>query len=345
MRAFLYEQYGGPEVLFVRERPVPEPKPAQVRVRVHAASINAADYRMMRADPFLVRLANGLFRPKKYPVLGIDLAGVVEAVGAGVTQWKVGDAVFGECVEDGMGSFAESVCVRADRIAALPDGTSFAEAAAIPLAGITALQGVRDLGEVGTGAKVLVQGAGGGVGHFAVQIAKACGAHVVAVCGAGSADLARACGADEVLDYRTTDFAARDERYDVIFGINGHRSVGTYHRCLAPGGRYVMIGGSNGQIFAAMLWAPLRFRFSDKTCRILHIDGAKRGEDLQQLRRMWIEGTLRPSIDRTYEFNELRDAMRYVEQGHVRGKVVLRYPRARSSPSSTSSSPNANSSA
>ena len=220
-------------------------------------------------------------------------------------------------------AFAEYVCVRESALIPKPENVSFGEAAAIPLAGITALQGLRDLGEVQSGQAVLVEGAGGGVGNSVVQIAKVLGADVTAVCGAGSAEMVRGFGADRVTDYAKDDFTEEDRRYDVILGVNGHHSLAEYKRCLNPGGRYVMIGGSNRQIFEALLLARITFMFSDKTSSVLTIDGSLRAKDLAQLRDMLISGELKPVIDRTFSLDDTAEAIRYVEEGHVRGKVVV----------------------
>lgn len=322
MKAIVYRRYGGPEVLEHRDVERPTAGEGQALVRVRATSINAADYRMMRADPWLIRLFNGLRRPKRQ-VLGIDVAGVVEAVGPGVTRVAPGDAIFANAFPDGMGAFAEYVALHEDGLVATPPSLSFEEAAAVPLAGITALQAVRDRAGVEPGKQVLIQGAGGGVGTMAVQIAKALGAHVTAVCGPGSQALVASLGADVVIDYTQEDFAQREERYDAILGINGHRSLGTYKRCLKPEGTYVMVGGGSKQLFAALLMGRLRFAFSGRRCTTLTIDDAKRGDDLRQF-AAWIEdGRLVPTIDRTYPLAEIAEAIRYVERGHVKGKVVL----------------------
>lgn len=323
MKAVVYERYGGPEVLQLREVEDPTPKPGQVRVRVRATSINAADYRSMRADPFLARVATGLFKPTRTPILGSDVAGVVEAVGPDVQKWQVGDEVFGDAYVDGMGALAELVCVREANLVAKPPNVSFEQAAAVPLAGVTALQGCRYHGAVKPGATVLVQGAGGGVGTFVVQVAKALGAHVVAVCGKGSVDIVRSSGADVVIDYEKEDFMARGQHYDVVLGVNGHRSLREYKRCLNPGGLYVMIGGENAQIFEALLLGWLVFLFGDKRCGTLTIDDTRRAEDLRELAQMLASGSLEPVIDCAFPLEQTAEAFRYVEGKHVRGKVVV----------------------
>lgn len=322
MRAVVYERYGGPEVLEEARVPVPEPKPHQVRVRVEHASINAADYRLMRADPFLARLGNGLLRPKK-KILGADVAGVVEAVGAEVTTLAVGDEVFGVTFQDDLGAFAERVCVSERALARKPAELGSREAAAVPLAAITALQAVRDRAKIGEGDAVLIQGAGGGVGTYLVQLAKARGAHVTAVCGPSSAALVRSLGADRVLDYTSETFTDRPERYDAIFGVNGHRPLGDYLAHLSPGGTYVMVGGTNRQIFDALLFGRARFLFADARIEVLTLDAARYPQDLAELRALLAAGALRPIVDRVFPLGETADALRYAEAGHVRGKIVI----------------------
>ena len=323
MKAIVYRRYGGPEVLESVDVDRPTPGEGQVLLRVHATSINSADARTMRADPFLIRLYSGILRPKRQ-ILGHDVAGVVEALGPGVTRFQIGDEVFGDAYQDGMGAYAELVAVRESALSAKPQELTFSEAATVPLAGITALQALRDKARIQPGQRVLIQGAGGGVGTFAVQVAKAMGAHVTAVCGPSSVDLVTSLGADEVLDYTKEDFGTREERYDVILGINGHRSLGTYRRCLQPGGTYVMVGGENRQIFHALLFGRLRFLFGGKQALTLTVNDALRQQDLEQLSGWLSRGAVRPVIDRSFALHEAADAMRYVLKGHVAGKVVLR---------------------
>ena len=323
MEAVVYARYGGPEVLEIAEVPRPTPKKGEVLVRVSCASINAADYRMMRADPFLARLSGGLFAPKK-KILGVDVAGIVEAIGPGVTTLAVGDAVFGDTFLDGLGGFAEYVCVREGVLAKKPERTSFEEAAAVPLASITALQAVRDRAKVSPGQSVLIQGAGGGVGMFLVQIAKAAGAAVTAVCGPSSVDVVRSLGADDVIDYTQEDFTTRTERYDAIFGVNGYHALGAYKAHLKSGGTYVMIGGTNRQLFEALLLGSLYSVGGDKRFVVFTIDDSLRAGDIEEVRALLAAGKLKPTIDRVFPLAQTADAMRYVEQGHVRGKVILK---------------------
>lgn len=330
MKAIVYMRYGGPEVLEYSELEKPVPARGEVLVRVRASSVNAADYRTMRADPFLVRLQNGLSKPRKVSVLGSDVAGVVEDLGEGVTHFSVGDEVFGLTLHDGMGAFAEYAAVSGAVLVPIPAGMSFEEAAALPLAGVTALQAVRDLGGVQSGQSVLVQGAGGGVGTLVVQIAKARGAEVTAVCGEGGVELVSSLGAEHVVDYRKQDFSQEGRRYDVILGVNGYHSLSEYRDCLNPGGRYVMIGGTNRQIFESLLFGRASFMFSGKAASVLTIDHSRRGTDLLQLRELLSDGRIRPVIDRCFALEEVADAVRYVEKGHVRGKVVITVDERRS---------------
>lgn len=323
MRAMVYRRYGGPEVLEPAELERPVPRQGEVLVRVCATSVNAADYRMLRADPFLARLDNGLLTPRKQ-VLGVDVAGTVEAVGPGATAFAPGQAVFGDAFRDGLGGFAEYVRLREDSLVAKPPGVSFEEAAAVPLAGVTALQAVRDRAALRPGQAVAIQGAGGGVGTMLVQLVKAWGATSTAVCGAAGAGLVRSLGADRVVDYAREDFTAGSERYDVIFGVNGYHPLAAYRRCLKPGGLYLMVGGTNAQIFEGLLQGKLRFLGSGKRVDVLTLDGSRRQGDLRQLAELLAAGTLRPVIDRVFPLAELAEALRYVEQGHVRGKVVIR---------------------
>lgn len=321
MKAVVVRRYGGPEVIALEDVDIPVPGRGQVLVQVHATSINAADYRVMRADPFLVRLSFGLFRPKQGR-LGLDVAGVVEAVGPGVESLRVGEEVFGEAYEDRLGAFAEHVVVGERALAKKPAPLSFSEAAAVPLAARTALQAVRDRAKLTPSDTVLIHGAGGGVGTFLVQLAKARGAHVTALCGPGSVELVRSLGADRVLDYTHEDFTKRPERYDVIFGVNGYRPLGDYLAGLSKNGLYLMVGGTTRQIFDALLFGALRSR-GGRRIQALTLDESRRAGDLEELRALLETGRLRPVIDRVYSFADMQPALRYVEGGHVRGKVVV----------------------
>ena len=323
MEAVVIRRYGGPEVLEVTRVKTPTPGAGQVRVRVLATSINAADHRLMRASPFLARLSSGLFRPTKTPILGADVVGIVDAVGTGVGRFKVGDHVYGDTSNNGFGGFAEYVVVDEACLAFAPKGLPPAEAAAIPLAGITALQAVRDVAVVQPGQSVLVYGAGGSVGSFLVQLAKERGADVTAVCGAESMRIAADVGADRVLDRRRWCLADADETFDVIFGVNGRQPLATYRDRLRGGGVYVMVGGDNGQIFASLLWGAVSFAGSGRRHRILTVDNHRRAADLQALTAMVERGRLRVVVDRVYPRREAAAAMARVLAGEAKGKVVL----------------------
>lgn len=323
MRAITYQRYGGPEVLEVSDVPRPTTGPGQIVVDVKAASINSADYRLMRADPFLIRLAGGLTRPKKWPRMGSDYAGVVTEVGPGVTRWALGDRVFGDAYTDGRGTFADAVCVSELSAGRIPDGVSFEAAACAPLAGITALQALRDAAAVQAGESVCVYGAGGGVGGFCVQLAVAMGARVTAVCGSSSVDRVRAFGADNVLDYSSDAWPGFHGPWDVILAVNGQRPLGEYKRALTEGGRLVLVGGTNRQIFGGLLFGPLVFAGSGRRSVSLHVENDSRTDDLATLAEHLATRTLAPIIDRTWPLERAAEAIDYVETQSVNGKVVL----------------------
>lgn len=320
MKAFVFREYGPPDVLRLEELPVPAAGPGDVVVRVRAVALNAIDWRVLRADPFLARFFAGLLRPR-LNVLGADVAGTVEAVGGEVTRLRPGDEVYGDLSLHGLGGLAELVRAPERAFVRKPATLTFEEAAAVPLAGITALQGLRDQAQVRPGQRVLVHGASGGVGTFAVQIAKVLGAEVTAVCSAARADQARALGADHVIDYAREDFTRGGGRYDAILAVNGDRSILDYRRSLAPRGRYVMIGGSGRQLFQAMLWGRL---LSSRGGRRLGAFSARATpEDLDALRDLVEAGKVRPVLDRRFAFADAPAAFRYLEAGHAAGKVVL----------------------
>ena len=320
MKAIVATKYGSPDVLNLEETEKPAPKDNEVLVKVRAASVNAGDWHLLRADPFLTRLAFGLLRPK-YKVLGADIAGRVEAVGGNVTQFQPGDEVFGDLSGDGFGGFAEYVCASEDALALKPADTSFEEAAAVPSAAATALQGLRDKGQIQRGQKVLINGASGGVGTFAVQIAKSFGAEVTGVCSTSKLDIVRSIGADHVIDYTQEDFTKNGQRYDLIFAANGHHPISAYKRALSPKGTYVMSGGSGAQMFQAMLLGPMMSMSGNKKMGNLLKKPSKK--DLVVLKELLEAGKITPVIDRTYPLSEVPKAIRYLEEGHAEGKVVI----------------------
>lgn len=320
MKAIVYEKYGQPDVLELREIETPTPKDDEVLVKIHAASLNQYDWHLLTADIFLVRLmGGGLLKPKR-GAPGADISGHVQAVGKNIKQFRVGDAVFGDVAAVGGGGCAEFVCAPEKLLAHKPANLSFEQAAAVPMAAVTALQGLRDIGKIRAGQNVLIQGAAGGVGTFAVQIAKLFGAHVTAVCSTRNLEQARALGADAVIDYTQTDFTRAGKQYDLIFAANGYHSLADYKRALAPNGSYVMAGGTARQIFEAMLLGAWNSR-----------DGRKMGgvsarasqSDLEFLKTQIEARKIKPVIDRCYPLNETADAMRYLGQGHAHGKIII----------------------
>ena len=317
MRAVIHQRYGPPDALHVGDLPTPVPGHGEVLVRVRAAAIFYGDRRIIRGQPYVLRFATGLRRPKQ-PVPGIDAAGVVEAVGAGVTDLHVGDAVFGWAP----GTLAEYACAPASQFVTKPETLSFEQAAAIPEAGMTALQGLRDAGGVAAGQRVLIIGASGGVGTFAVQIAAALGAHVTAVCSTRNVDLVRSLGAEDVIDYERDDLLARPERFDVIFQGAGTASPRRLRRLLVPKGTLVL---SNGQGRLAgidrVLTATLMNPFVRE--RLIVYLTRERGEDLLAVRGLVEAGAVRPVIDRTFPLDRVVEAFRYLEAGHTQGKVVI----------------------
>jgi NADPH:quinone reductase-like Zn-dependent oxidoreductase len=325
MKAAVFTEYGPPDVLRIIEVEKPTPKDDEVLVEVRAASLNAGDWYLMRGKPFLVRLTGaGLLKPK-VPRIGADLAGNVEAVGRCVTQFRPGDEVFGE-IGLGSGTFAEYVCSREGNLVLKPSSLSFEEAAAVPVAAVTALIGLRDEGKVQPGQKVLINGGSGGVGTFAVQIAKALGAEVTATCSTGKLDLILSIGADHVIDYTKEDFTKGEERYDLILGVNGYHPIWSYGRVLKPGGTYVMVGGSMGQILQGMILGRLVSMTGGKKASVVGVSKERRArvqQDLAFVKELIEAGKVKPVVDRRYPLSEVAEALRYAEEGHAKGKVVV----------------------
>ncbi|MBA3531503.1 MAG: NAD(P)-dependent alcohol dehydrogenase [Ardenticatenales bacterium] len=322
MKAIVYHTYGSPDVLQLQEVEKPTPKDNEVLIKVQAASVNAADWHLMRADPFLVRLEMGLLKPKNQ-ILGADIAGWVEAVGSDVKEFQPGDAVFGDLSACGRGGFAEYVCAPEEALVLKPANLTFEEAAAVPLAAVTALQGVRDKGQIQAGQKVLINGASGGVGTFAVQIAKWFGAEVTAVCSTSKADMVRSLGADHVIDYTKVDFTQNGHRYDLIIATNGYHPILDYKRALTPEGTYVTTGGSMTQFYQSIFLGPLISMTGSNSMRNLLAKPNK--NDLTFIKELLETGKVTPVIDKSYPFSEIPDAIRYLEEGHARGKVVITY--------------------
>jgi NADPH:quinone reductase-like Zn-dependent oxidoreductase len=314
MKAFVYEKYGPPETLRMAEVDTPAPGAGEVLVKVLAVSVNAADWHVLRGKPLFYRATLGLLRPK-HKILGGDIAGQVEAVGGGVTQFQPGDQVYANLLEHGYGGFAEYVSVPVDVMALKPVSLSFEEAAAVPMAATTALQGLGRHGDLQAGQKVLINGATGGVGTFAVQLAKAYGAEVTAVTSTPNIDLVRSLGADHVVDYTTTDFVGGGRRYDRILDTVGNRSVPDLRGALATGGKAAVTGFTS---VAKLIGVSLR---GGKD--IAQVQAHVTAKDLELLSQLIEAGKVRPQIDRRYRFAEIPAAVAYLEQGHARAKVVV----------------------
>jgi NADPH:quinone reductase-like Zn-dependent oxidoreductase len=322
MKAIVQHSYGGPEVLRLMDVDMPVVGDGDVLVRVRAASVNPLDWHFMRGEPRIMRISSGLRQPKQVSA-GVDFAGTVESVGRNVTQFKPGDSVFG----GRSGAFAEYVSVPGDKqIALKPANVTFEEAAAVPVAAITALQALRDGGHVESAQSVLINGAGGGVGTFAVQIAKSFGARVTGVTSTTNLEMVGEIGADEVIDYVKEDFTRSERRYDLIIDIAGNRSWSDCKRVLNPSSRFVVVGGLSknpwlGPIGHSAALSVASFRASQRVVPLFLAKLSK--EDLVLLQGLVESGKVKPVIDRTYSLSETSEAIRYLEQGHARGKVVI----------------------
>ncbi len=326
MKAIVYHNYGSPTVLALKEVAKPTPKENEVLIKIHAAAANPLDWHKMRAEPFLVRLGDGLLKPKN-PMLGADIAGKIEAVGKDVTQFQPGDEVFGDLSASGLGGFAEYVCAREDAVALKPANLSFEAAAAVPVAAFTALQGLRDKGQIQPGQKVLINGASGGVGTFAVQIAKSFGAEVTGVCSTRNLDMVRSIGADHVIDYTQADFTQNGQRYDLIFDAVGNRSVSDYQRALRPNGICSIAGFTTlSHLFQVILLGAWVSRSGGKKIGLMGIAQPNK-KDLVFIKELLEAGKVVPVIDRHYPLAETADAIRYLEAGHARGKVIITVER------------------
>lgn len=321
MKAIVYYKYGSPDVLKLEEVEKPTPKDNEVLVKIYAASINAYDWHFLTADIFLIRLmGGGLLRPKNTK-LGGDIAGKIEAVGRQVEGFQPGDEVFGDLNPWGSGGFAEYAAVPEVGLVPKPANLSFVEAAAVPIAALTALQGLRDKGQIQPGQKVLIQGASGGVGTFAVQLAKVFGAEVTAVCSTRSLDQARSLGADHVIDYTKEDFTRNGKQYDLILAVNGYHPISAYRRALAPRGIYVVAGGKPAQLFQGLLLGPRLSKVDGKKMSVLSAKVIKK--DLEYIKELLESGKVIPAIDRSYPLSEAAEAFRYFGKGHAKGKVVI----------------------
>ena len=321
MKAFVRAQYGPPSVLELKDVERPVPNDDEILVRVRASSLNQGDLDYLYGKPFLTRMGTGLRVPRR-PGLGFDAAGEVEAVGKDVTRFKRGDSVFADLTQYGHSAFAEYAVAPERAWAHKPDGISYEEAATVPQAAVLAMQGLRGRGGIRPGSRVLVNGASGSVGPFAVQIAKALGAHVTAVCSPTKAAMVRGLGADEVIDYTTEDYTKGGQQYDWILDVAGNRSIFECRRALTARGVYVLLGGTTIRIFACLFWGPLISLADRKKMGFLWWKPFH-SEDVTHLTRLITDGRITPVIDRTYPFSETREALSYLETGKATGKVVL----------------------
>jgi NADPH:quinone reductase-like Zn-dependent oxidoreductase len=329
MKAIVCTEYGSPDVLQLKELPKPAPDDDQVLVRVHAASLNAADLETLRGE-FIVRMASP--RKPMYQILGSDIAGRVEAVGRNVVQFQPGDEVWGDLsFPHGLGAFAEYVCVSENALAPKPASMTFEEAATYPQAAIVALQSLRDKGQIQPGQKVLINGAGGGMGTFAVQLARYFGAKVTGVDSTRKLDMLRSIGADHVIDYAEKDYTRSGQRYDLILDVAAHRSVFDYRRALRPGGIFMMVGGSMATLLQVLSLGALISRIENKRIGLNAWKPNKR-EDLAFLGELFEAGKVVPVIDRRYPLRDVPEAMRYLEEEPHLGKIVITVVRPESTP-------------
>lgn len=320
MKALIYTQYGTTEVLQLKNVEKPSPKDDEVLIKVHAASLNSADWKLLQGKPFLVRLVYGLMQPR-HQILGADVAGTVEAIGKNVTTFKVGEAVFGDLSSAGLGAFAEYVCAPEKALVHKPVNLSFEEAAAVPLAGITALQALRNKAPIRPGHKVAINGASGGVGTYAVQIAKAFGAHVTAICSPQNIDMLRSLDADQVIDYTREDFTKNGQRYDLILAANGYHPLGSYRRVLAPGGTYVMVGGSTAQLTEAIFLGAL---MSLSGVKMTHLLALSNQDDLRFMKELIEAGKVKPILSHLFTLDRAIEAFQLFSAGHAQGKIVIK---------------------
>jgi NADPH:quinone reductase-like Zn-dependent oxidoreductase len=316
MKAIVYTTYGPPDVLQLKDVEKPAPKDDEVLVKIHAASINYGDSILVRGKPIIGRLWSGLTKPK-YAILGTDIAGRVEAAGRDAKQFQAGDEVFGDIGANGFGAFAEYVSVRESALALKPVNVTFEQAAAAPQAAVVALQGLRDSGQIQAGQEVLINGASGGIGSFAVQIAKSFGTRVTGVCSTRNLELVRSIGADEVIDYTQEDFTKSGKHYDLIFDIVANRSVSDYLLALKPAGNYVACAFNPTSLFLG----PLVSKKSGR--KVISLSHKPNQDDLLYIKELFEDRKIDPVIERSFRLSEVAEALRYVEEGQQRGKVVI----------------------
>jgi NADPH:quinone reductase-like Zn-dependent oxidoreductase len=335
MKAAVYTRYGPPDVVQIKDLDKPVPKDNEVLIKVRAASVNPLDGGLMKGKPYSGRIVTGLRKPKDTRP-GRDVAGQVEAVGRNVTQFKPGDEVFGVCISDPQdsgiglwvhchGAFAEYACAPESTLVMKPDNVTFEQAASAPIAAFTALQGLREKGQIQPGQKVLINGAAGGVGTFAVQIAKSFGADVTGVCSTRNVDMVRSIGADHVIDYTQEDFAKSGQRYDLFFDCFANHSLSACRRVLTPKGIYIGVGGPGSRWMIGLLARPIQALVLSPfvSQKLLTVLARPNKEGLTTMRELMATGKVRPVIDRCYRLSEVAEAIRYLEQRHARGKVVI----------------------
>ena len=324
MKAIIFYQYGLSDVLKLKEVKKPTPKDNEVLIKVHASSINSWDWELLQGKPFVNHMMFGLSRPKKINILGCDIAGCVEAIGKNVKKINIGDKVFGDLSQGSWGGFAEYVCANENALALKPASMTFKQAAAIPQAGLLALQGLRKgqiKSEQNPSQRILINGASGGSGTFALQIAKSFGAEVTGVCSTKKMDLVRSLGAEHVIDYKQEDFTKNGLQYDLILDAQAHHSIFDYTRALSPNGFYIMHGGSSSSIYQTMFLGPLISLIGDKKMSILmHKPNVK---DLNLMSEFFVEGKFKPIIDKCFSLSKGAEAMKYYAEGNAKGKVVI----------------------
>lgn len=318
MQAFVQHQYGSPDVLKLEEVPKPVPADSQVLIKIYAVSVNRSDWEALVGKPLYARIG-GLFKPNNR-ILGSDIAGKVEGLGKDVTKFTLGDEVFGLSLSYG-GGFAEYICKSEKALALKPASMTFAEAAAIPQAAFIALQAIRDKGQVRPGQKVLINGAGGGAGSFAIQLAKLAGAEVIGVDNTEKLDFMRSLGADHVIDYTKEDFTKNGKQYDFILDVIADRSAFAYRRALAPNGSYFLVGGSVATMLNILIWGPIIKRMTGRSIRVLILETDPK--NLDYITGLIAAGKVKTAIDKRFPFSETPEALRYLGEGHAKGKVVI----------------------
>jgi NADPH:quinone reductase-like Zn-dependent oxidoreductase len=326
MKAMIRNNYGNPSILKMREIEKPVPKDDEVLIRVQASSLNALDWRFLKADPFLIRFDSGLIRPKN-KILGLDVAGTVEKLGSRVSKFHIGDEVYADIVDLRGGAFAEYLLVPERLLVKKPENLSLEEAACMPLVGVTAIQALKIQGKITKGQKVLIYGASGGLGTTIVQVAKALGTEITAFCSTKNIDVVKGLGADKVIDYTKTNIAELKEKFDLILGINGQLSLEVIQELLAPSGQYILVGGSVKAHLQAKIQGPKLSKKTNQTLGVLE-DIHNRKELLEVVTDLVEKGKVKPVIDRKFNLEDLPTAMTYLGQGHAQGKILITVPKS-----------------